>query len=142
MSPMPLICSHCGKPLDNQTCFACEGNGYSREFLLIHKECDVCKGSGRIWRCEDEFKHIVDDFKSAHKVEHKPLSQVQKIVPKFSQHSSTTPQIPLAWPMHAENPWNLNNSLGAIKTINANHLNNSGHPLNRNNPISRNAVKK
>ncbi|MEP7135917.1 MAG: hypothetical protein ABI904_13385 [Chloroflexota bacterium] len=144
MSNITPTCSHCGKSLINQTCFACAGNGFSREFLLVHKECDVCHGSGRIWRCEDEFKHVVDDFKNAHTVEHKPLSQTRRkrITPEFSQHSEITPHIPPAYPMHPENPWGLNNALGSIKITSPKNINNPGHPLNRNNPINRSPVKK
>jgi hypothetical protein len=144
MSTIIPTCSHCGKPLQNQNCYACDGNGYSREFLLIHKECEVCKGRGKIWRCEDEFKHIVDDFKEAHKVTHKPLAQIhhKEVTPAFSQHTSTTQKIPTVWPMHPENPWNPNNGLSAIKTAQPKNINNPGHPLNRNNPINRNSTKK
>lgn len=144
MTTLTPSCSHCNKPLQNQTCYACHGNGYSQEFLLIHKECYVCKGSGKVWRCEDEFKHIVDDFKDAHKVEHRPLAQVRhkEIIPTFSRHSSTAQQIPTIWPMHPESPWNPNNGLGSIKITQPKNINSPGHPLNRNNPIKRNATKK
>jgi hypothetical protein len=137
-------CSHCNKPLQNQTCFACHGNGYSQEFLLIHKECAVCKGSGKVWRCEDEFKHIVDDFKDAHKVAHKPLAQIRhkEIAPAFSQHATATRTIPTVWPMHPENPWNPNHGLGLPKVTKPQTATSSGHPLNRNNPIKRNPTKK
>ena len=143
MNTIPT-CSHCNKPLQNQTCFACHGNGYSQEFLLIHKECDVCKGSGKVWRCEDEFKHIVDDFKDTHKVEYKPLSQIRhkEVNPIFSHATSTTSQIPSVMPMHPENPWNPNNKLSPIKINQPKNINNPGHPLNRNNPINRNSTKK
>ena len=143
MNTIPT-CSHCNKPLQNQVCFACHGNGYSQEFLLIHKECHVCKGSGKVWRCEDEFKHIVDDFKDAHKVAHKPLTKVRhkEITPAFSQHATAAQQIPAVWPMHPENPWNPNNGLSPLKTIQPKNINNPGHPLNRNNPINRNSTKK
>jgi len=146
MSTITPTCSHCGKPLKNQNCFACEGYGYSREFLFVHKECEVCKGSGRIWRCEDEFKHIVDDFKDAHKVVHKPLAQIRykEVAPTFnsSHPASTVQQIPPIWPMHPENPWNPNNGLSLIKSTSPKNINNPGHPLNRNNPINRNPTKK
>ena len=137
-------CVHCGKPLQNQNCYACEGNGYSKTFLLIHKECEICKGNGKIWRCEDEFKHIVDDFKDAHRVEHKPLTQIRhkEVTPTFSHHPATTQKIPTVWPMHPENPWNPNNGLNTLKTTQPKNINNSGHPLNRNNPINRNSTKK
>jgi len=137
-------CVHCGKPLQNQNCYACEGNGYSKTFLLIHKECEICKGSGKIWRCEEEFKHIVDDFKDAHRVEHKPLTQIRhkEVTPTFSHHPATAQQIPNIWPMHPENPWNPNNGLSPLKTTHPKNINNPGHPLNRNNPINRNSTKK
>jgi hypothetical protein len=144
MSTITPICIHCGKPLQNQNCYACDGNGYSKTFLLIPKECEVCKGSGKIWRCEDEFKHIVDDFKEAHRLEHKPLTQIhhKEVTPAFSQHPPTARQIPTVWPMHPENPWNPNNGLGTPRTTQPKNINNPGHPLNRNNPINRNSTKK
>ena len=145
MSPINPICSHCGKPLHNQACFACEGNGYSNKFLLVHKECDVCHGSGQIWRCEDEFKHIVDDFKNTHKVEHSSVTQVhhKEVVPTFSHTPSTTRQIPTVWPMHPESPWNPNHDgLGLPKATKPKITTSSGHPHNRNNPINRTPVKK
>jgi len=139
MPTTTLTCSHCGKSLQNQTCYACHGNGYSQEFLLVHKVCEVCKGNGKIWRCEDEFKHIVDDFKDAHKVEHKPLSQIRhkEVVPTFSHAASTATQIPSVMPMHPENPWNPNNKLNPIKINQPKNINNPGHPLNRNNPTKK-----
>ena len=146
MSNTIPTCSHCGKPLKYQTCFTCDGHGYSREFLLIHKECNTCQGSGRVWRCEDEFMHIVDDFKDAHKIEHLPSKQIRhkEISPTFasSQDGSAVPQIPPVWPMHTENPWNPNNRVSSIKITQPKNINNPGHPLNRNNPINRNPTKK
>jgi hypothetical protein len=138
MSNITPTCSHCGKSLQNQNCYACNGNGYSREFLLLHKECDVCKGNGKIWRCE------VDEFKEAHKVEHKPLAHIRhkEVSPTFTHHPSTAQQTPTVWPMHPENPWNANNGLSLIKITSPKNVNNPGHPLNRNNPINRNPTKK
>ena len=139
MSTTTPTCSHCGKSLQNQTCYACHGNGYSQELKLIKKECEVCKGSGKIWRCEDEFKHIVNDFKDAHKVEHKPFSQIRhkEVVPTFSHTTSTATQIPSIMPMHPDNPWNPNNKLAPIKINQPKNINNPGHPLNRNNPTKK-----
>ena len=144
MSTNTPTCIHCGKPRLHQICYACDGKGYSKTFLLIHKECEVCKGNGKLWRCEDEFKHIVDDFKDAHRVEHKPLTQIRpkEVNPTFLNHPATSQQIPTVWPMHPENPWNANNGLSTLKTNQPKNINNPGHPLNRNNPINRNSTKK
>jgi hypothetical protein len=127
--------------------------------MLLKKECDVCKGSGKLWRCEDEFKHIVDDFKNTHKVNQKPASQnLRKTIPHIpaplntQPKQPTPPHIPPPWhpsfpspfhPMHPENPWNFNNMhspFNRYNPMNPNspfNLNSPKHPFNRNNPTKK-----
>lgn len=149
-NPTP-ICSHCGKPLQYQPCFICGGSGYSRELILIKKECEACQGSGKVWRCEDEFKHIVNDFKNTHKANLKPVTHnLHKTIPPISaplnikgKQPPAPPQIPPPWhpsfpspwhPMHPENPWNLNNMHSPFNRYNPMNPNS---PFNRNNPTKK-----
>jgi hypothetical protein len=116
MSNNASTCSHCGKPLRKQSCFACDGKGHIQELAFMKRECTVCNGSGQAWRCEDEFKHIVEDFKASHMSDpHAPLKPLK-------HRRSTEAQEPPEWdinprrPIHPENPWNLNNLNRPLKT--------------------------
>jgi len=118
-------CRHCGKPLTNQVCFACNGSGFARELAFIKRECTVCHGSGRVWRCEDEFKHIVDDFKASHDVI--PASGRS---PKHS-HSNETREsrapVTLPWQsVNPENPWNSNVLNIPLKNVSSQAVKNPG----------------
>lgn len=108
MSHNNSTCSHCGKPLNHLACIACEGTGFIRELAFIKRNCAVCHGSRRVWRCEDEFKHIVDDFKASHPAEpHHPTPLPTPRHIRGSQELSPTESTP--WhSIHPENPWNLN----------------------------------
>lgn len=101
-------CSSCGKPLSHQACIACEGSGFTRELALIKRECTVCHGSGRVLRCEDEFKHIVDDFKASRPVgihdSDQPPQHRRTREPHEHSPLDTIPR----YSVLPENPWNLN----------------------------------
>lgn len=107
MSPDTSTCKHCGKPLTDQMCYACNGSGIARELAFLKRECEVCGGKGRVWRCEDEFKHIVDDFKATHDVLRSPARP-----PRFShakEAKESSPPQSLPWQsINPENPWNSN----------------------------------
>ncbi len=133
MSTQNSTCNHCGKPLQNQICFACGGKGYITELALVRRECTFCNGTGKVWRCEDEFKHIVEDSKRSHTVE---LDKVEKHI---TQARAKDPAEPADWepptwrPIHPENPWNIDDP--AIRTI----LPKTTSPKHRPN---RNSIKK
>lgn len=108
MSTAHSTCSHCGKPLKHLTCYACEGKGYARELAFMKRACTVCQGSGWVWQCEDEFKHVVEAFKAAHDDnEHAPARPLKR---RPATNAETIPD----WepthfhPINPENPWNLN----------------------------------
>jgi hypothetical protein len=115
MSPNGSTCIHCGKLLTSQLCYACWGTGYTRELVFVKRECKLCHGSGRVWRCEDEFKHIVDDFKASH-----PAETQQHDQPPTPRHGSEPAQ-PTSWnpnpwfSAHPENPWNPHIHNPAVK---------------------------
>jgi hypothetical protein len=119
------------------------GTDIPRNFCSSIRSATYARAAAK-FGAEDEFKHIVDDFKDAHKVAYKPLSQIRhkEVNPIFSHAASTASQIPSVMPMHPENPWNPNNKLSPIKINQPKNINNPGHPLNRNNPINRNSTKK
>lgn len=51
-----LICRICGKPLQSKKCSKCGGTGFVSHFFFWEKECYSCNGSGRRFRCPDEYK--------------------------------------------------------------------------------------
>ena len=107
MSRNRSTCRHCGKPLTNQVCFACNGSGFSTELAFIKRECTACRGSGWVWRCEDEFKHIVDDFKASH--EALPKSKKPSKHSRSNETRDSSATVTLPWQsVNPENPWNSN----------------------------------
>lgn len=142
MSSKNPTCSHCGKPLKYQDCFACNGKGYAQGLAFFKKECEICHGKGQIWRCEDEFKHIVEDFKAAHQGEGDAPVQ-----PLKRRHTTNAEEIP-DWghaplrPIHLENPWNPIGLTGALTNDTPHNLHSPKHRLNRHTPIDRHAIKK
>jgi hypothetical protein len=54
-------CPRCGQSLANYFCHHCNGKGYVREFALFKNTCSFCKGSGILFRCPDEMKHLLKD---------------------------------------------------------------------------------
>jgi hypothetical protein len=137
MSSKNPTCSHCGKPLTYQDCFACNGKGYDRQLTFLKKECEVCHGKGQLWRCEDEFKHIVEDFKAAHP------DTGDALQPSKRRQTASADELP-DWeptplhPIHPENPWHisvLNNDLPHLTAA-------PKRRVHRNILIDRHAIKK
>jgi hypothetical protein len=54
-------CPRCGQSLANYFCHHCNGKGYGRKFALFKNTCSFCKGSGILFRCPDEMKHLLGD---------------------------------------------------------------------------------
>lgn len=137
MSSKKPTCSHCGKPLKYQDCFACDGKGYERGLTFLKKECAICHGKGQLWRCEDEFKHIVEDFKAAHTDENIAPRQ-----PSKRRHTTSAEEMP-DWeptalhPIHPENPWHLHLNIDSPLLPKS-----SRHRATLNNVIDRHAIKK
>jgi hypothetical protein len=128
MSHNNSTCSRCGKPLTFQNCIACEGSGFIRELTLIKRKCRACDGSGRVWRCEDEFKHIVDDFKASHpaRQQHPPQTPIHRLTREPQEHNEldTTP----GHSVHPENPWNATALNVPVK---AGSTSSTRHPVQR-----------
>lgn len=138
MSSKNPTCSHCGKPLKYQDCFACDGKGYDRRLTFLKKECHICHGKGQVWRCEDEFKHIVEDFKAAHQDESGvPLQPAKRRPTNGGEELPNWDPTPLH-PTHPENPWHAetlsNESPHLQKGLK--------HRLNLNPLMDRHAIKK
>ncbi len=152
------VCDHCGKQLKNVPCSVCDGKGYYREWVIFKKDCEMCSGSGRVLRCPDELKHIIEDLKLPPKYETrsiyknfqkntspKPLTTTLK-TPLITPKPPVQPQIPPPWhpsypnpwhPMHPRNPRNQ-----PFSPLNPNSPTNPNNPLNPNNPINRRPFKK
>ena len=56
------FCSRCNKPLVNMPCFACDGKGTIRKWLISKEDCLACSGSGIQFKCPDEFNHLIEDW--------------------------------------------------------------------------------
>jgi hypothetical protein len=115
------LCDKCKKPLEDITCPACNGTGFYLGPFGAKKQCQNCKGSGRVLKCPDEMKHILEDLGVALPLDPKPiynsflkgkpfvLPSEEKIIPPW--HSD----YPKPW--HPNHPLNPNNPLNPNSPI-------------------------
>jgi hypothetical protein len=155
-------CDRCGTPLENTECRVCNGKGYYRELLIFKTDCEACSGSGRVLRCPNEYRHILDDLNlssnySARSI-YKGFQNSTFPKPKSGFNTRLTgtkpgqPQVPPPWhpsypnpwhPMHPRNPRNQPfNPLNPNSPTNPMNPRNPHHPLNPNNPINKGPFKK
>ena len=56
------ICLKCRKPLIAATCMTCGGRRYHRHLLISKHLCARCMGTGKEFRCPNQFSHYEDEF--------------------------------------------------------------------------------
>ena len=55
------ICLKCQKPLIATICMACGGRCYHRHLLISKHFCARCMGTGKEYRCPNQFSHYEDE---------------------------------------------------------------------------------
>ena len=138
-------CRRCGKDLEPRACFNCSGEGRTSFLLFFKKDCDVCGGSGTVWRCPDEFKaaHInLLSYTGSRITSSLNLKQPLQPLGKKTKPLVPTPLPP--WdarnpnvlnPMHPRSPYNPNNPNSPLNPSNPRNPNN---PMNPNSPMNPN----
>lgn len=114
------VCDHCEKPLQETTCFACNGKGYHHQRIVQKIECFACEGKGKVLRCPDAMQHS-------------PL-------PKLPHANFTKPPgtkgVPSPWNPSDPNPFQPNHP--GIPYNQPYHQSEPRKPFNPNNPLNPN----
>lgn len=134
-------CNRCGKSFEQRNCFNCGGEGQTRVLLFFKKDCEVCGGSGIVWRCPDEFKasHITPisltgnlnatSFTNFNKPGQSVGKQTKPLVPPpLPPWDARNPNV--LNPMHPRSPYNPSNPNSPL------YPSNPRNPMNPMNPSS------
>jgi len=106
-----LVCSRCGKSLQEFPCDACDGKGYIREWIIMKQECQACDGFGIRMRCPDELAHIIEDFRLSREARRKAIYRgfqrrtAFKVLGQEIGRGVRKQQIPSPWHPSYPNPW-------------------------------------
>jgi hypothetical protein len=55
------FCPECRKPLSATTCWGCGGKCYHRHLLISKHLCKRCMGTGKEYRCPNQYSHHEDE---------------------------------------------------------------------------------
>lgn len=148
------VCDKCGSKIKYFQCSACGGSGYYREWIFFKRDCGLCSGTGKVLRCPNEFKHIIEDLKLSRTLSTNSLYRnFRTNAPRRTTLGQTNllpdtsfsrTQIPPPWHASYPNPWHpfhpnnpRNQPFNPVNPNSPNNPNNINNPNNPMNPMNR-----